>query len=337
MKCGGCAAKLPPKFLREATKNLPLEEDPRLLVGVETFDDAGVFQLDKETALVQTVDFFTPIVDDPYLFGQIAAANALSDVYAMGGTPLTCMNIISFPKDQSPEIMHAILRGGSDKAREAKAVVVGGHSISDDQLSYGMAVTGVVHPQRVLTNAGAKPGDLLILTKPLGTGVLTTARRGDRIDDTVLQPAVDSMLQLHVAAVPILHKFGVDAVTDVTGFSFLGHAKQMAEASGVSFIIDPNKVPLFPEVVRLIQEGVTTKAVNNNREYVAPFLSIEGNVSQNRLGALLDPQSSGGFLIAASEKCAEQLVIELHEVGFRYTTIIGKVVSSTNHLLLLRN
>lgn len=329
VKCGGCAAKLGPTFLKEATKSLKRSTDPRLLVGTEHFDDAGVFKIRDDLALVQTVDFFTPIVDDPYIFGQIAAANALSDIYAMGGRPLTCLNVISFPKDQPAEIMGAILAGGESKVREAGAVIVGGHSISDEQLSFGMAVTGEIDPRRILTNSGAKPGDHLILTKPIGTGVLTTARREDRIDDNLLRPAIESMLQLHAPALPLLQTYPINALTDITGFSLLGHAMQMAKASKVTIELNPNKIPIFPEVESLIKAGVTTRANKTNLEYVAPFISGTEKISKSTLQALLDPQSSGPLLISVNEKVADKLVIELQEVGFQHSTIIGSVIELT--------
>ncbi|OGQ33645.1 MAG: selenide, water dikinase SelD [Deltaproteobacteria bacterium RIFCSPHIGHO2_12_FULL_43_9] len=295
------------------------------MVGTEHFDDAGVFQIRDDLALVQTVDFFTPIVDDPFIFGQIAAANALSDIYAMGGRPLTCLNIISFPKDQPAELMGAILAGGENKAREAGALIVGGHSISDEQLSFGMAVTGEINPKRILTNCGAKVGDILILTKPIGTGVLTTARREDRIDDKVLQPALDAMLQLHAPALHLLQTYEINALTDITGFSLLGHAKQMAEASGVSILLDHSRIPLFPEVERLIEAGVTTRANRTNWEYVKSSVTGEEQIPKTRLQALLDPQSSGPLLISIPKKYGDEFVIASKEVGFQYTTIIGHV------------
>lgn len=325
VKCGGCAAKIDPMFLKKATRSLAKNTDPRLLVGTEHFDDAGVFKISDDLALVQTVDFFTPIVDDPFIFGQIAAANALSDIYAMGGRPLTALNIISFPKDQPAELMEAILAGGESKVKEAGAIIVGGHSISDEQLSYGMAVTGEINPQKILTNCGAKPGDILVLTKPIGTGVLTTARREDRIDDKILQPAVESMLQLHAPILPLLQTYPINALTDITGFSLLGHTKQLAEASGVSISLIHSMIPLFPEVERLIDEGVTTRANRTNWEYVKDFVTGAEGLSKSRLQALLDPQSSGPLLISIPEKFAEEFVIESKNAGFHHTTIIGSI------------
>lgn len=331
-KCGGCAAKLDPIFLKEATKGLPRSSDPRLLLGTEHFDDAGVFLIRDDLALVQTVDFFTPIVDDPYIFGQIAATNALSDIYAMGGKPLTCLNVISFPKDQPAELMNAILSGGAVKVREADAVVVGGHSIADEQLSFGMAVTGEINPNKILTNSGAKPSDVLILTKPIGTAVLTTARRDDKIDDDLLKPAIESMLQLHAPALPLLQRFPINALTDVTGFSLLGHLKQVAEASGVSIELQTKQIPLFKEVERLITEGVTTRANKTNYEYVKSFLNGEEYIKRERFQALLDPQSSGPLLISVHESEGNKLVSSLRDVGFVFSEIIGSVKEKSGEI-----
>jgi selenide, water dikinase len=286
-----------PGDLARALEGLPTKTDPRLIVGHETFDDAGVFLISDDVALVQTVDFFAPIVDDPYVFGQVAAANALSDVYAMGGQPLTAMNIVAFPVDQLPmEVLHEILRGGLDKVHEAGAHVVGGHSIIDEELKYGLAVTGRAHPKFLLTNAAARPGDQLVLTKPIGTGVLATALKAGKLELAAQQPFMESMRALNGAASRTALALGVRCATDVTGFGLLGHASHIARASNVTVQIRASDVSFFPGAVDALELGASTSGLRRNLEYLEPMTDW-GSTPEPIRSLLADPQTSGGLLV----------------------------------------
>ncbi len=287
-----------PGDLSRALDPLPHQADPRLLVGRETFDDAGIFQLSDDLALVQTVDFFAPLVDDPYLFGQIAAANALSDVYAMGGEPLTALNICGFPTGVLPlEVLTEILRGGQDKVHEAGAVIAGGHTVVDDEVKYGLAVTGRVDPRRVLSNAGAIAGDRLILTKPLGTGLLVTAAKRDDLEARLLDLVIDSMRALNRDASRAALALGAHAATDVTGFGLLGHASHIARASGVSIRIRASLVGAFEGAREAWQRGTRTGGAERNAEFLHSRVRW-GDVDEVTRALLFDPQTSGGLLIA---------------------------------------
>src|SRR5262245_1993333 len=264
-RCAGCAAKLGAADLTAALSAVPVRSDPRLIVGRETYDDAGVFVLSDDLALVQTVDFFAPIVDDPYLFGQIAATNALSDVYAMGGEPLTALNIVGFPAGKLPnQVLTDVLRGGQDKVHEAGALVVGGHSIIDEEVKFGLSVTGRVHPQRILTNAGARPGEQLVLTKGIGTGLLATAMKQGRLSAAAADALYESMTRLNAHASREAVRVGARAATDVTGFSLMGHGYHLAVASKVSLRIDRAAVPLLPEARALASAGLRTGGMERN-------------------------------------------------------------------------
>jgi len=277
---------------------LPVRSDPRLIVGRETYDDAGVFVVSDDLALVQTVDFFAPIVDDPYRFGQIAAANALSDVYAMGGEPMTAMNIVGWPVDKLDiAILGEILRGGQDKVHEAGALIVGGHTIIDDEVKYGLSVTGRVHPKRVLTNAAAKAGDQLVLTKPIGTGLLATAMKQDRLSRTAAEALYTSMTRLNDHAAREAVRIGVRSATDVTGFGLLGHAYHLALASNVTLEIDRGRVPLLPEARNLAVSGLRTGGLERNSSYLESRIAW-GSTSADDRALLQDPQTSGGLLVA---------------------------------------
>lgn len=297
-RCAGCAAKLGLGDLSEALEGVPHQSDPRLLVGRETFDDAGVFVLAPDLALVQTVDFFAPIVDDPYLFGQIAAANALSDVYAMGGEPLTALNIVGFPAGKLPlDVLGHILRGGQDKVHEAGAFVVGGHTIIDEELKFGVAVTGRVHPDRILTNTAARPGDRLVLTKAIGTGLLATAEKQGELSDYEAEALHESMRALNAEASRAALAVGVRCATDVTGFALLGHASHIARASGVTLVIDAAAVPTLPGAVAAWARGVRTGGAERNLAFLHD--KVEWNAASDAERAvLLDPQTSGGLLVA---------------------------------------
>jgi len=289
---------LGPGDLTRALNALPLRSDPRLIVGRETFDDAGVFVLSDDLALVQTVDFFAPIVDDPYVFGQIAAANALSDVYAMGGEPLTALNIVGFPSGKLPlEVLTEILRGGQDKVHEAGAFVVGGHTIIDDELKYGLAVTGRVHPQRILSNANAVVGDRLVLTKPLGTGILATAAKQDEIGTADVAALYASMCKLNVQASRAALAVGARAATDVTGFGLLGHALHIATAIHVTIVVDAERVPALSGAREAWARGIRTGGADRNATYLEPLVAWGRTIEATR-ALLIDPQTSGGLLVA---------------------------------------
>ena len=309
-----------PGDLSRALSALPHRTDPRLIVGRETFDDAGVFVLSDDLALVQTVDFFAPILDDPYAFGQVAAANALSDVYAMGGEPLTALNIVGFPSGKLPlEVLTEILRGGQDKVHEAGALVVGGHTIIDEELKYGLAVTGRADPRHLLTNGAARAGDRLLLTKPLGTGLLATAAKQDRLTSRELDRLVASMTQLNAAASRAALALGVRCATDVTGFGLLGHANHIARASKLSLRIDVANVPALPGAREAWLAGIRTGGAERNDQYLDPLVDWNGVSSADR-ALVVDPQTSGGLLVAISpERVAEYLsrvpsAVEIGEV-----------------------
>jgi selenide,water dikinase len=291
---------LGPGDLSQALKALPHRTDPRLIVGRETFDDAGVFVLSDDLALVQTVDFFAPIVDDPYLFGQVAAANALSDVYAMGGEPLTALNIIGFPSGKLPlEVLTDILRGGQDKVHEADALVVGGHTIIDEELKFGLAVTGRANPHHLLTNAGAKDGDRLVLTKPIGTGILATADKVGTLSPLHRTRLHESMVELNQAASRAALAIDARCATDITGFGLVGHANHIARASRQSLHIDATRVPILPGAREAWLAGIRTGGAERNETYLGPLVQW-GQVSDVDRALLIDPQTSGGLLVAVS-------------------------------------
>ena len=309
-KCAGCGAKVGAGVLAQLLGDMQVLRDPNLLVGFDKSDDAAVYKVSDELALVQTVDFFPPIHDDPYTFGQIAATNALSDVYAMGGEPKLALNIMAVPKDMPSDAVHELLRGGYDKAYEAGAIIVGGHSILDEEPKYGLAVTGFVHPDRVLTNSGARPGDVLLLTKPLGIGVLTTAAKAGLTSKAGMELAVRLMTTLNRAARDIMVKHRVHACTDVTGFSLLGHGLEMAEGSDVELHLDIHAIDLIPEAVELARMGILPEGMYRNRNFAEPYVDA-GDVALAWQDVLYDPQTSGGLLIAVDPADADALYAEL--------------------------
>lgn len=309
-KCAGCGAKVGAGTLAQLLEGIRVHQDPNLLVGFDRSDDASVYKLSEDLALVQTVDFFPPIADDPYLFGQIAAANALSDVYAMGGEPKLCLNICAVPKDMPPEAVHALLRGGYDKVYEAGSLITGGHSILDEEPKYGLAVTGFVHPEKMLTNAGARPGDALLFTKPLGIGVLTTAAKADLAPAEAVERAYKLMTTLNKAARDVMVKYRVHACTDVTGFGLLGHGLEMAQGSGVELEIDVNAVDFIPEAAELARMGVLPEGMYRNRSFAEDAVD-PGGTELWRQDLLYDPQTSGGLLMAVDPADAEALFEEL--------------------------
>lgn len=297
-------------------------------MGIETSDDAGVFQLTPELALVQTVDFFTPIVDDPYWFGRIAAANALSDVYAMGGTPLTGMNIVCFPDKTLPlTVLQEILRGGSDAALEAGVTLLGGHSVRDAELKFGMSVTGIVHPAEMVTNAGARVGDILVLTKPLGTGVLSTALKRGALPDGLLEPLTHQMAALNAPALRVMKRLKVRGATDITGFGLAGHGLGMARASGVSFEIQAEALPLLPEARALARAGMVPGGGKANREAYAARMRFAEEVDEALRILVCDPQTSGGMLMAIPQETAGDLDAALQDAGLEQARVIGRVVA----------
>ncbi len=293
-------------MLAEALKSVPQSQHPDLLVGFNKADDAGVFRLSENLALVQTVDFFPPIVDDPYWFGQIAAANALSDIFAMGGKPLTALNIVGFPVSKMPlSILSDILRGGAEKVEEAGAVVVGGHSIKDQELKFGISVTGIIDPHKVITNSGAQPGDIIFLTKPLGTGLITTGIKRGKVGDDLAMVAIQSMAMLNRTAAELMIKHGAHAATDITGYGLLGHAYEMASGSEVTIRLIAKSLPLLPDVLELAGLGMIPGGANDNRAYLEPYVMVASTIDKRLDAVLYDPQTSGGLFIAIPESNAD--------------------------------
>jgi selenide,water dikinase len=324
---GGCSAKLPAAKLSEILKTLSKVTHPDLLVDIETHDDAGVYRISPETALIQTVDFFPPVCSDPYEFGRIAAANALSDVYAMGGKALTAMNIVLFPSSRIPvEVLGDILRGGQDKVTEAGCIIVGGHTIDDYPPKYGLAVTGTIHPDRIITNAAAKAGDALILTKPLGTGIIIAGKRTGLASDIAYHAALDSMKLLNKNGAELMQEYGVRSATDITGFGLLGHALKMAQASGVTFRLHAKPIPLLPGVKELADLGCLPGACFRNQEFAQALCRIDERVPYTMKMILCDAQTSGGLFMAAPHKSAEALCGALRSGGYPEATIIGEVI-----------
>ena len=306
---GGCGAKLAKGLLEKVLCGLPRLESDDLLVGIEYADDAGVVRVSDEIAIIHTTDFFPPIVDDPYTFGRIAAVNALSDVWAMGGTPLAAMNLVSYPLTElGGEALKEILRGGLSAMAEAGAVLAGGHTVEGQELLYGLAVTGTVHPEKIWRNAGAKPGDALVLTKPLGTGVVTTAAKAEMVDPPHLSTALRWMATLNREAAEALHEVDPHAVTDITGFGLVGHVAEMAEASGVAVEIDLGALPLLPGALEAAATGLVPAGAGKNRSSVSEVLEIDDGADELRIDLCLDPQTSGGLLAAVSPRHAEDLV-----------------------------
>ena len=315
---------------------LPRQSDPHVLIGFDTADDAGVYQLTPDLALVQTVDFFTPIVDDPYTFGQIAATNSLSDVYAMGGRPISALSIVGFPNTgRDLDVLEQILRGGLTKMQGAGCAVIGGHSIGDEEIKFGYAVTGLVNPKRVWSNAAARPGDHLVLTKRIGTGIISTALKKNRASEASVAASIESMLALNGAASEIALGFEVHAATDITGFGLLGHAHGMAVASKVSLVIDSAGVELLPEARAYSREGFLPGGLKRNVEFVSGCLEFADGIPEEIRNLLCDPQTSGGLLFALTPADAPRLVQALGERNIP-TQDIGEVVEKTRPLILVR-
>jgi len=331
---GGCSAKLPPTQLADALAGLTRISHERLLVDINTHDDAGVWKLTDDIALIQTTDFFPPICSDPYEFGQIAAANALSDVYAMGGKPINALNLVMFPQNRiGLDVLKDILRGGIDTVNESGAVIVGGHTIDDYPPKYGLAVTGIVHPDNLTTNAAAGPGDVLILTKAIGTGTIVAGHRIEEGTEKGYRRALASMKQLNKAGAEVMRKYNVRAATDITGFGLLGHALKMARASSVSFRIFAHHVPLLDDAYRLVDLGCIPGASFRNQRFAEDHCTFETRVDYNLRMLLFDPQTSGGLLFAVSGEHASSAVSDLHNSGNEHAAIIGRVENRTSHLI----
>jgi selenide, water dikinase len=336
VKAGGCASKLAPGSLRAVLDRLPPQPDPNLLVGFDQSDDAGVYRLSEHNALVQTVDFFTPMVDDPYTFGQIAAANALSDVYAMGGRPLTALAIVCFPQDGDLEVLGEIMRGGLSKMEEAGCTVVGGHSVRDAEMKFGYAVTGLIDPHRVFTNSGAQAGDALILTKPVGTGVITTALKQGKAQDAWIDGAVRSMTRLNRQAAAIVsEQNGVHAMTDVTGFALMGHGREVAMAGKVVLEIETGAVPRLPGALEAIALGAIPGGLIANREYAECVVSEapSSKIADDLRTLMYDPQTSGGLFISIASESADALLASMIRAEIQAARI-GRVVEGKPGIVL---
>ena len=353
-KAAGCAAKLSPKLLDSVLRGLPRQSDANVLVGFETSDDAGVYRISPELALVQTTDFFTPIVDDPNLFGQIAAVNALSDIYAMGGRPISALSLVGFPERGDPATLDQIMRGGLTKMSEAGCFVIGGHSIRDDDLKFGYAVTGLIHPDKIWRNVGAQPGDVLIFTKPLGTGVIATALKKGRASQESISAATNSMPRLNRAAAEAFTELDSDlnarardkqvksvhAVTDVTGFSLLGHAREMAlgnpaaQISPVSFEINHAVIEYLPGAVECARDGNISMGLNNNRDFIGDCVAFAKNVPEEYRLLMFDPQTSGGLLAASAPSAAQAALDSLAKHGV-VALQIGRVVEKRAPLIFV--
>lgn len=327
VKGAGCAAKLSPGDLDRALCGLDLPVDQNLIVGIDQADDAGVYKISDDLAIVQTLDFFPPMVDDPYSFGQIAAANALSDIYAMGGIPKTAMNIVAFPaKTMDLSILRSILEGGLNKMREAGVVLVGGHTVEDSELKYGLSVTGFIHPDRILTKRNLQVGDLLILTKPLGTGIIATAIKADIADTDITAKVTLAMATLNRNAALVMQDFSVHACTDITGFGFLGHLAEMVVGSGYGVHINTGAVPIYPEALEWADMGLIPAGAYNNRDFRGSFVDFATNIDQKFQDLLFDPQTSGGLLIAVAAEEAKSLVDALKTNGVDAAAIVGEVI-----------
>jgi selenide,water dikinase len=308
-----------------------------LLVGTNTHDDAGVYRLTDEIALVQTIDFFPPLVDDPYIYGQIAAANALSDVYAMGGTPKTAMNLVGYPDNKiNMDWLVKILQGGAERCAASGTIIVGGHTVRDAEIKFGLSVTGLIHPKKIISNASAKPGDKLVLTKPLGTGFITTANKNKACPPEIMAEAAISMVELNAGGRDAMVEIGVNAATDITGFGLAGHSFEMAEGSGTTLVFLLNKLPLFRGVDELVAKKFMTRASKSNRAYVADQLQIDGNPDATALECFFDAQTSGGLLISVPAARCDALVAKLKAKGTIVAAVIGEVLPRGAKALVLK-
>jgi selenide,water dikinase len=332
VKAAGCASKLSPAILDRVLGKLSQPANPRVLVGFDKADDAGVYQLTPDLAIVQTVDFFTPVVDDPYTYGQVSATNALSDIYAMGGTPISALAMVCFPEKEDLTILEGILAGGLSKMIEAGCTVVGGHSVRDAEIKFGYAVTGTIDPRRVLTNSGARVGDALVFTKALGTGVISTAVKRIAAKAEWTEAATRSMTTLNRQASAVCLKHDVHALTDVTGFGMIGHSREMALGSNVSLRLYASAAPLLPGALECIAGGFIPGGLHSNRDFAAGCVEFDRDVPEPLQTILFDPQTAGGLLISLAASDAEALVKDLHGEGIAATRV-GEVVARTHPLI----
>ena len=331
---GGWANKIGPEVLSKIISNLPRVEDKNLIVGYEKSDDASVYKITEEIALIQTLDFFTPMVDDPYIFGQIAAANSLSDVYAMGGVPRTAMNIVCFPEKENIDKLEEILRGGADKIIESGAVLSGGHSVHDPEIKYGLSVTGTAHPDKIFKNYGSEIGDILILTKPLGTGIISTASKMKAASEEAIQKAINYMILLNKYSAEIIMNYSITACTDVTGFGFLGHLYEMAKATDKTFVIEKELIPYIEEAKEYANEFFITSGGQKNRKFVEKNIEMI-NVPFWLEEIMLDPQTSGGLLFSIKSSELENLQKEFSEKNVE-NWVIGSVESKKDKIIIVR-
>lgn len=323
--------------IAQVVRGLPEFDDPDLIIGPQGSSDAGVYRLSDDVLIVQSVDFFPPLVDDPFVFGQIAATNSLSDIYTMGGVPKTALNIVGFPDDQLElEILNTILRGGAEQIRAAGAALVGGHTVRDTEIKYGLSVTGTVARELLMTNRQARPGDVLVLTKAIGTGYVTTAYKAGKCPEATLTAAVESMIQLNAAGRDAALAAGAKAATDITGFGLAVHAIEMAEASGVTCVLKVNDVPYLPGVLDLVRQGYQTRASESNRGFAASSLSIVGVPDAQRLELIFDAQTSGGLLISVAADQAEKVVQHARDAGAQAAAVVGWVEEKQDHWLVAR-
>ena len=334
-KTSGCAAKIGPAVLDSVLKNLPQFEDPNLLVGFDKKDDACVYKVSDDKVVIQTVDFFPPMVDDPYTFGQVAATNALSDVYAMGGDPALAMNLLCFPSCLNPSIMHDILQGGYSKIKEAGAVVAGGHTIADPTPKYGLCVSGFAHPKDILTNSNAKTGDVLVLTKPIGVGILNTANKAELLTQDKIKEVTNIMTTLNKYAKESFKGLTVHACTDITGFSLIGHGYEMAGGSNKTIKLFSNNIPIIPDALEYAKMGILPEGMYNNLEYLKDIFRITNGVTQEMQDVLLDPQTSGGLLLSMPEKDAKEYLSRM-EIYTPYTRIIGQVIDKQDYSIIIK-
>lgn len=336
-KSAGCAAKIGPGILAEVVGRLPAAKDDRLMVGVETADDAAVYRVSDEVALIQTVDFFPPMVDDPFTFGQIAAANALSDVYAMGGEPRLALNVVAFPNCLGAEVLGEILAGGASKVKEAGAVLAGGHSINDEEPKYGLCVSGFVKPDRIWKNGGARTGDVLLLTKPLGVGLINTAVKAGMASEEAERKAVESMSCLNKLAMEVLREVEVHSCTDVTGFGLTGHALETARASGKSLVIQTDKLEVLPDALFYASMGLVPEGTYRNKAFNKKDVRLEEQVDEAMEDLVFDPQTSGGLLVSLKRKDAENVLVRLAEAGYPLKAgIVGAVTDLQDKYLIVR-
>ena len=324
-------AKLAPNDLAQVLSKLPKQEfSQNVIIGFDKSDDAGVFKLNDKVALVQTIDFFTPVVDDPQTYGRIAAINSINDIYAMGGIPISALSIVCYPQKGDWSVLGEILLGGQKELNKENVVVLGGHSVDDQEIKFGYAITGIIHPKKVIKNSGSKSGDVLVLTKPLGTGIIATGVKFGKATKKSQKAATKTMLTSAKKASEAMQKIGANGCTDITGFGLLGHAFEMAKASNVTFRINSHQIPLLPDVLELIKDKMLTRGDKNNREYVGETVKFALEIEKEMQSALFDPQTAGGLLISLEEKKAEKFIEQIKD-----SKIIGKVESYNNNLIIV--